>query len=348
MIELAAQQAAAGHDAVILSADDHNSEVVHRGVKVVSIRTRLARPARDFEFLIMARKIVASLRPDVVHHHGLSEGARVVHYRRAPAVLSFDFFQFRGSGNQFGWRHYRGSLDRFDRLLPVSVACGRMAADYWKVPFDNMRVLANGVNLQQFKPDAQAGSDARAHFNLGTGTIALYVGRLCTQKGTDLLLDAWEKASYRTKKAQLVLVGPVGQFGTTGPNEFIERTCDLDVTYLGAVDEPELAGFYNACDVFVMPTRYAEMFGMAALEAQACGKPVIASRWGGLTEAVGSKSGMFFTPNDSAELAEAIATLVEDPGQRASMSEAARVHAEQFDWAAVADRAMQIYLEVLR
>ena len=348
MIELAAQQAAEGNDTIILSADDHDSEISHRGVKVISIRTRLARPARDVEFLLRARKVVASIGPDIVHHHGLVEGARVLGYRRAPAVLSFDFFRFRGSNNRFGWRHYRRSLDRFDRLLPVSVACGRMAVDYWRVPFDEMRVLENGVNLQQFKPDAKAGSAARSHFNLGDEILALYVGRLCTQKGTDLLLDAWESASRRTNKSQLVLVGPVGQFGTSGPNEFIERTRDLEVNYLGAIDESELAGVYNACDIFVMPTRHDEMFGMAALEAQACGKPVIASRWGGLTEAVGSKSGIFFTPNDSSELADAIITLVEDPVRRASMSEAALVHAGTFDWSAIAETAMKIYVEALQ
>ena len=348
MIELAAQQAAAGHSTVIITADDHDSETVHRGVKVHSIRVRANRPLRDFEFLIRARNAIASITPDIVHYHGLSEGARVVGFPHAPAVLSFDFFRFRGSGNRIGWRHYRRSLDRFDRLLPVSTACGRMAADYWKMPFDEMRVLENGVNLQQFEPDMEAGCRARKRFELGDGTLVLYVGRLCTQKGTDLLLDAWEHAGSRTNAAQLVLVGPVGQFGTSEPNEFIERSRGLAVTYLGAVDESELAGMYNACDIFVMPTRHDEMFGMAALEAQACGKPVIASRWGGLTEAVGSMSGMFFTPDDDSELTEALVTLLQDDTRRASMGQAARVHAERFDWAAIADRAMKIYLEVLR
>ena len=348
MLELAAQQAAAGHDAVILSADNQKREVVHRGVRIVSIRTRLPRPARDYEFLTKVRKFVRMTSPDIVHYHGLPDGARVVGYRRAAAVLSFDFYQFRGSENPLGWRHYRRSLDRFDRLLPVSVACGRMAADHWKVPFHEMRVLQNGVNVHQFKPDAKAGCDTRSRLQLGNDVIALYVGRLCTQKGTDLLLDAWERTSHRRNNTRLVLAGPVGQFGTDGPNEFGERIQSLNVTYLGAVDESELAGVYNACDVFVMPTRHAEMFGMAALEAQACGKPVIASRWGGLTEAVSEKGGLFFTPNDTEELADLLVTLFEDPARRAAMSQPARRHAERFDWATIADDAMKIYDESAR
>ncbi|MGE0878453.1 MAG: glycosyltransferase family 4 protein [Acidimicrobiia bacterium] len=348
MIELAAQQAAAGHSVTVLSADGHDGEVDHRGASVVSVATRLDRPLRDVEFLAKARRHVRRLRPDIVHHHGLPEGARVVGYREAPALLSFDFFRFRGSDRRVGWRHYRRSLDRFDVLMPVSRACGELAAAYWPVPLADMRVLENGVSLSQFEPDTVAGKEARMRFGLGDEPIVLYVGRLCEQKGTDLLLEAWATVTKERPLAQLVLAGPVGQFGESGPNEFLTRIDAVGARYVGPVDEVLLNGVYNCADIFVMPTRRDEMFGMAALEAQACGKPVVASRWGGLTEAVGAESGVFFTPDSADELSAAMVELLDDPDRRDAMSSAALAHAAKFDWRAIAGRAMTIYEEARR
>src|SRR5205807_1331041 len=106
------------------------------------------------------------------------------------------------------------------------------------------------------------------------GQIVLYLGRICRQKGTDTLLAAHELVSAQRPDVNLVLAGPVDQFGAEREHARTEawkaRIAAAGAKYLGLVPDDRLRGLYNAADVFVMPTAELEMFGMAAVEAQAC------------------------------------------------------------------------------
>ena len=134
------------------------------------------------------------------------------------------------------------------------------------------------------------------------------------QKGTDLLLESWADVHQRLPDAALVIAGPISQFGTpVGQSEqisWVDRIAKVGGRYLGPVEESRLAGVYNMADVFVMPTRESEMFGMAAVEAQACGIPVIASDHGGLRETVPRRCGGRFPTGDAAALGEQIHRLL--------------------------------------
>jgi glycosyltransferase involved in cell wall biosynthesis len=174
----------------------------------------------------------------------------------------------------------------------------------------------------------------------------LYVGRLCEQKGTDALLDAWPGVVDAVPEARLVLTGPSGQFGTTGRSELERRAAAAGAVLTGPVPDADLAGVYNCGDVFVMPTRRFEMFGMAALEAQACGRPVVATRVGGLVEVVSPRSGCLVAPDDPSSLAWEITGLLTDERRRDDMSSAARSHAQQFEWSRIAARAREVYAEI--
>jgi hypothetical protein len=114
--------------------------------------------------------------------------------------------------------------------------------------------------------------------------VVLYVGRVCNQKGSDVLLEAVRALHERRSDLQLVIAGPVGQFGMKAdPDLWVERIKGVGGVYLGAVEESRIAAIYNLTDVFVMPTRIAE--------AQACGKPFVANDCGGLREVVPTNCG---------------------------------------------------------
>jgi D-inositol-3-phosphate glycosyltransferase len=100
-------------------------------------------------------------------------------------------------------------------------------------------------------------------------------------------------------------------------------------------------------DVVVMPTRELEMQGMAALEAQACGTPVVASDQGGLPETVPDGCGVRFAPGDADALAQAVRGLLADEGARAAYSAAALEHARWLSWERIADRLMVLYERLL-
>src|SRR5262249_25631345 len=142
----------------------------------------------------------------------------------------------------------------------------------------------------------------------------------------------------RRSNVQLVIAGPIGQFGLKDdPNNWIERIKAVGGIYLGAVEESKLAATYNLADVFVMPTRAYEMFGMAAVEAQACGKPVVASDSGGLKEVVPNGCGARFPVGDSERMADEIQRVLDDADLYASCSRNALRNAATYDWARIAD-----------
>ena len=138
----------------------------------------------------------------------------------------------------------------------------------------------------------------------------LYVGRLCAQKGTDLLLAAYRMLP---RPAALVVAGPCEQFGQTRLSPLASQVRESGGIYLPPLDDADMPGIYNACDIFVMPTRELEMFGMAAVEAQACGKPVVASDHGGLRETVPDTAGVRFRTGDAADLAAHLETFLDRP-----------------------------------
>ena len=141
--------------------------------------------------------------------------------------------------------------------------------------------------------------------------MILYVGRLCEQKGTDLLI-----AAYR-------MLQPAGRAGSGRSVRAVRRDASQSAgcanaakraaSHLPPLDDADMPGIYNACDIFVMPTRELEMFAMAAVEAQACGKPVVASDHGGLRETVPETAGMRFRTGDAADLAAHLEALLARP-----------------------------------
>ena len=122
----------------------------------------------------------------------------------------------------------------------------------------------------------------------------------------------------------------------------------VGATYLGRLPERDLSGLLSMADLFAMPTVELEMQGMAALEAEACGTPVVASDHGGLREMVPESCGVRVPVGDSDALADAALSLLEHPDERERLGIAAREHAERYSWESIAERAVNAYETVAR
>ena len=347
--EVAARQAQAGSRVIVYSADQVTKSEDYCGVEIRSIKCTRHGLLRAAEFMIKSLRDARELRPDVLHFHALPEGAAFAKlFARgisAKTVLSFDYFIFRrGKRNPlFSW--YQRALTSFSSLLPVSDFCRREAATYWSIPEARMRVLYNGVSLQQFSPNPAAAAARRTALGLTDEFVLLYVGRVCEQKGTDLLVDAYAQLRAEGRRIRLVVAGPIGQFGHEGSDAITAKLQQNEGLYLGPVDEAILPSVYNMADIFVLPTRVNEMFGMAAIEAQACGRPVVCSNHGGLPEVITQSSGLLFRSGDVDDLVHQLRILMDNPGLRQRFAAAAVTNAQRFAWETITSNLHEVYCQ---
>lgn len=168
---------------------------------------------------------------------------------------------------------------------------------------------------------------------------ALFLGRLVSSKGLDVLLRAARKTSVSIRIA-----------GSGPQRRALERAArrwnlTKQVHLLGAVSEEEKRRLLDRCEFFVLPSRQ-EAFGLVLLEAMDRGKVPVASQVGGIPEIVGG-AGKLVPPGDPQALARALNELHDDPALRAELGAEAFRRAKQFDWDALAARTEALYAELL-
>jgi D-inositol-3-phosphate glycosyltransferase len=204
-----------------------------------------------------------------------------------------------------------------------------------------------GVDHAFFSPGNRSG--ARAALALGDGPVMLFVGRIQPLKGTELAIRAFALSAQRN--ATLVVVG--GPSGADGAVE-VDRIKALAVE-LGVADrirfaDPQphhiLSTYYRAADICLVPSR-SESFGLVALEAAACGTPVIASEVGGLTTLVDhGQTGFLIADRDPAEWASAIDRILGDSSLATMMSLRSAERSRRYAWSTTAGRLRRLYSDL--
>jgi len=341
--EIARTQVERGDRVIVYSAENEHGPRDYKGVEIRPITCRLRGYFRTLEYLARAAHDARSLFAQVLHFHSLPEGAAFTRAVRAKKVLSYDNYVFRRGKKTPLFPLYQRALQGFDYLLPVSEYCLRESVRYWQLSGIPIRVVYNGVNLEQFYPDPGLGRSMRIAMGIKQGQVILYVGRVCKQKGSDVLCDAFARLQTRMRDVHLVVAGPAKQFGEDRGSELTERIRQVGGLYLGPVSEDVLCSLYNACDLFVLPTREWEMFGMVAVEAQACGKPVVATSHGGLPEVIGPTSGALVAAGDGNGLASKIHELLTSTELRFSMAQQSRENSKRFGWKAIVAELDEVY-----
>lgn len=220
---------------------------------------------------------------------------------------------------------------------------------------DTVHVVNPGVDLFTFTP-GHGRKAARKH--IGTPDNALvvtFVGRIQPHKGPEVLIRATsELVKHSPHMRSQLIVNIIG--GASGANtEEVERLKEL-ATWLGIDDviafappvlRTDLAHWYRAADLVCVPS-YSESFGLVALEAQACGTPVVATAVGGLRTAVADGiSGVLVDGHDPKAWSSVIARLLQEPQRRVLLSMGAIEHASHFGWDATARGTLDIYDQVI-
>jgi D-inositol-3-phosphate glycosyltransferase len=242
-----------------------------------------------------------------------------------------------------------------DHLVAATPAEEEQLVEHYGADPRKITIIPPGVDLALFHPHSP--EDAKSRIGVKPcDNMILFVGRIEPLKGIDTLLRAMALLAYEcplwTKQLCVAIIG--GDPNTT-ENEEMERLkairaelgiTDL-VTFLGAHDQDKLHHYYSAAEMVIMPSHY-ESFGMVALEAMACGTPVIASEVGGLAYLVRDGVTGFHVPDrDPVALASAIARLAQDSALRERLGRQAHQYAQQYSWECIADRIQALYSQAM-
>jgi D-inositol-3-phosphate glycosyltransferase len=215
---------------------------------------------------------------------------------------------------------------------------------------DNVFVVAPGVDLESFSA-ADGKAAARARIDIAPDAIMLtFVGRIQPHKGPDVLLRASAEmvthSPHLRAKLAVVIMG-----GTSGSMNELEKIKSLakflkieDIThFVNPISRKVLPDWYRASDLVCVPS-YSESFGLVALEAQACGTPVVATAIGGLRTAVSDGiSGSLVDGHDPKAWSAVISRLIMEPQRRLLLSMGAIEHASHFGWENSARKTLDVY-----
>ena len=366
-------------DVFTRSQDEHVPHVLHDlgfGNRVVHIpageevplpKERLAEHIPDFVAGIRHFAAEKGLHYDVIHSHYWMSGIAAGMLKDAWDVPIVHMFHTLGAMKNRIARNdeeregpYRVDgekqvLSRADRLIVATPAEKSQLQFLYQADARKMIVIPPGVDTEHFYPIPE--DEARDYIGVKRDDcMALFVGRIEPLKGIDTLMKAVSIMGMHDSKHPFY-VAIIGGDPDVARDEMSEEMSHLQglsddlclgqmTLFLGKRAQDTLPYYYSAAEVLLMPSHY-ESFGMVALEAMACGTPVIASQVGGLAYLVKDGETGYHVPFDSPEvLSEKLGALLGDFELRKRMGEQAAIYAKEYAWDVIAGKIIEVYKEL--
>ena len=351
----------------------HGNRVVHvpAGPEVPLAKKELAAYLPEFVAGIQKFAQEKGIRYDLIHSHywmsGLAGlelksawGTRVIHMFHTLGLMKNRVAQspseLEGEYRIGGERQVLAGVDRIVAATPAE-----LAQLQWLYGADtrNVVVIPPGVDLCHFYPIPS--DEAKAYIGVPPeDRMLLFVGRIEPLKGLDILLEALGRycKQREPQDPSRLFLAIIGGEPDASPEKMTAEMTRLQalrerygiadlVTFLGRRSQDTLPYYYSAAEAVVMPSHY-ESFGMVALEAMACGTPVVASQVGGLAFLVKDGETGFTVPaGDPDALCNRLKALIGDSALRRRMGENATAFAQQYGWEKIAGRMIQLYEELL-
>jgi glycosyltransferase involved in cell wall biosynthesis len=287
------------------------------------------RPLRDTRSVARLRSWLTAWQPHVVHAHGVRAGALAalaIGLTRRPArpALVVTVHNAPPDGRAASVVHAvleRTCARRADLLLCASADLAARVRGHAAAAVDEVAVTAP----PDPPPTAAEAASARGEIAEAGCPVVLAVGRLAPQKGLDVLIAAAARWQQLSPRPVTVIVGDGPLAGSL--RRQAARLADGDVRLLGARDD--VPALLAAADVVVVPSRW-EARALIVQEAMQAGKPLVATRVGGIPQLTGEDAAVLVPPGDSVELAAAVTALLGDPAKAAQLGRAARARAATF------------------
>lgn len=369
-------------DVFTRSMDEHVPQVSHdlgyfnrvvhipAGPEVFLTKTDLTEYIDRFARGIMAFSERKAIRYDLIHGHYWMSGVAGEILKQQWGVPLLQMFHTLGLMKQRigqtpeereGEERVAGEravMQAANRIIAATEAERSQLELLYGVNHQKVTIIPPGVDTHHFYPIPP--DEAKEVIGISPeDRMALFVGRIEPLKGVDTLIRAMAIVKARCKSFvcphYLAIIGGDPEGHPERETEEMDRlqalckTLGLDdiVLFLGKRGQDTLPYYYSAAEVVVMPSHY-ESFGMVALEAMACGTPVIASRVGGLAYLVREGETGFFVPaQDPEALAEKLRLMFVDHEMRARMGTQAVAYAQSFHWEAIADQIAAVYRQMI-
>lgn len=296
----------------------------------------------------------ARRRPDIVHSHYWLSGLAALEYSPHTPLIHTMHTTAAAKDARSGPDEAKEPRHRFEGELRIVRECTALVVntevernqmiDFYGAVAEKIHVIEPGVDTGIFKPvegeqAAHAGSDRQAHL--------VFAGRPQSLKGPQILIEALALLPSDLEVSLTI----IGKSGTDFEAGLLQRARELSLDRAVELIEPlaprRLAQHFRAGDIVACPSS-SETFGLVALEAQACGTPVIATAADGLTSAVAhEESGILVPSRDPAQWAEVIEGLVRDPNLRARLGRQAAARASEKTWVRTAAQLSCLYQDLV-
>ncbi|OPH57612.1 glycosyl transferase [Paenibacillus ferrarius] len=352
-------------------AEDHNLQalvssaekpVVKEGLQVTNVaKTQLKLSKRREAFRQHAAWLMDNQEVDVVYSHFAPYSVGVAleaKERNIPVVMTFhgpwsEEIKLEGSGlkhwiktiiaKNMEMKAYRYA----DAFIVLSETFRSILHEQYQVPLSKIHIVPGAADIDRFKPSAQrAAIRERLHIPEGT-TAVLTLRRLVNRMGLLQLIDAWREVAKEIPNTVLLLGGK-GPLKEELESKIKEYDLQSRVRMLGYVPDHELADYYQAADLFVVPSQALEGFGLITVEAMAAGVPVMATPVGGNREILQKfRPDLLFAGKSSADIADG---LIRSLRQKESWptAEQCRIHVlEHYTWARVSRQVEGIFRSVI-
>ncbi len=292
----------------------------------------------EFGFDVIHTSEAEGLYQDVITAHSCIKGA---FERLKKNNLLYDFLRRIRPFTLFGLTAEKlvYSHHKYKKIIAVSTGVKNELMKYYNIPDEEIAVVPNGVDIDEFRPDDESRKRIREKYGLRDDEIVLiFSGHEFKRKGLRYVIEALPEIKEEVK------LFVVGTDSTESYRELASKLGILDkVIFTGFVSD--ISEYYAASDIFVFPTLY-EAFSLATLEAVASGLPILATKVNGTEELILDGYNGFFIERDKKDIADKVTSLLDDNIRR-NISKNARETAKNHSWNEMAKKTLKVYEEVV-
>ncbi|MCP8319434.1 MAG: glycosyltransferase [archaeon] len=344
-----------GHEAFIFCSGSRQAKERNIDDHVFYYTSIPFKPYPDYKiafFPFLSEREVEKLGIQLVHSHGLATtgwaAVRAARSLRLPIITTFhtlipEAIHYVAKGDRMGkfvkriaWSYVKFYLKRSDAIIVPSNVTKDILIKHGVEK--DIYLIPSSVDVKRFNPDTN-GEPIRELLGIKDGHLVLYIGRLAKEKNLEVLIKAVPKVLKELPHCKFIVAG-IGPAADYYKNMVLKSNLKESIIFQGYIEDGILERYYAASDVFVFPSKF-ETQGLTALEAMACGKPVVGADFLAIKEIVkNGYNGYLFNPDDPDDCAEKIIKTIKE---RSIMSKNARQTALEYSVDECIDKLLKVY-----